>query len=70
MDRRSIRRQREEAALRLAIQVFEDESNARAWLARPIPSLGAARPNDLLRTEAGYELVIATLNKIQYGIPA
>lgn len=58
-----------EAAKR-AIDVFGDEAEGKAWLNDPIVSLGNRRPIDLLDTQDGFDLVMRTLGRIQFGAPA
>ena len=59
---------RAENILSCAMRVLEDEDAARAWVSRPNRSLGGEVPLALLDTEAGYELVMDTLGRIEYGI--
>lgn len=51
-----------------AVEVLEDESSARAWITRSNRSLGGEAPLSLLDTEVGYELVLDTLGRIEYGV--
>jgi putative toxin-antitoxin system antitoxin component (TIGR02293 family) len=51
-----------------ALAVLEDESAARTWINRSNRSLGGEAPLTLLDTEAGYELVLDTLTRIEYGV--
>jgi putative toxin-antitoxin system antitoxin component (TIGR02293 family) len=51
-----------------AVEVLEDEDAARAWIRRANRSLGGAAPLSLLDTEVGYELVLDTLSRIEYGV--
>lgn len=53
-----------------ALAVFEDESATRAWIKRENRTLGGEAPLALLDTEAGYELVLDTLGRIEYGVVA
>jgi putative toxin-antitoxin system antitoxin component (TIGR02293 family) len=53
-----------------ALQVLEDDRAAKIWVQRANRSLGGESPLSLLDTEAGYELVLDTLGKIEYGIVA
>lgn len=53
-----------------AVQVLEDEDAARKWINRENRSLGGESPLSLLDTEAGYELVLDTLARIEYGVYA
>jgi putative toxin-antitoxin system antitoxin component (TIGR02293 family) len=59
---------RAEQVLKRANGVFEDTASSQAWIGGPIRSLGGASPLSLLDTEAGYELVLDTLGKIEFGI--
>lgn len=52
------------------MQVLEDEDAARRWINRENRSLGGESPLSLLDTEAGYELVLDTLARIEYGVYA
>ncbi len=49
-------------------QVFEDAAAAVAWINRSNRALGGVAPLTLLDTEAGYELVLDTLGRIEYGV--
>lgn len=51
-----------------ALEVLEDEDAARAWIRRDNRSLGGEAPLSLLDTEVGYELVLDTLGRVEYGI--
>lgn len=51
-----------------ALGVLEDEQSAQRWIIRENRSLGGEAPLSLLDTEAGYELVLDTLGRIEYGI--
>jgi len=53
---------------RRAVEVMEDEDAARLWISRSNRSLGGETPLELLDTEAGYELVLDTLGRIEYGV--
>lgn len=53
-----------------AVQVLENEDAARKWINRENRSLGGESPLSLLDTEAGYELVLDTLARIEYGVYA
>lgn len=61
---------RVEKVLSRAVEVLEDEGGAVAWLQRPIRSLGGVSPLSLLDTDAGVDLVMDTLARIEYGIVA
>ena len=52
------------------VAVLEDEAAARTWISRPNRALGGEAPLTLLDTEAGYELVLDTLGRIEYGVVA
>ncbi len=56
--------------LSLAMKVWEDDSEAIAWLTGPHPMLGGATPFSLLRTEAGGRAVEDLLAAIEYGFSA
>ncbi len=51
-----------------AVEVFEEDESARAWIKRKNRSLGGETPLALLDTEVGYELVLDTLGRIEHGI--
>lgn len=53
-----------------AVAVLEDQQAANQWMQRNNRSLGGETPLALLDTEAGYELVIDTLGRIEYGVVA
>lgn len=57
-------------AVKRAILVFGDEAEGKAWLNDAIASLGDRRPVDLLDTQDGFDLVMRTLGRIQFGAPA
>jgi putative toxin-antitoxin system antitoxin component (TIGR02293 family) len=59
---------RAEKVFARAVQVLEDEAAAKAWLSRANRSLGGELPLALLDTEVGYELVLDTLGRIEYGV--
>ena len=61
---------RVEKVLARAAEVLEDEAAATAWIQRDIRSLGGVSPLSLLDTEAGVDLVMDTLARIEYGIAA
>ena len=61
---------RTEKVLARALAVLEDNASAKAWLVQNNRSLGGEAPLSLLDTEAGYELVLDTLGRIEYGIVA
>ncbi len=51
-----------------AVEVLVDEEAARSWLGQNNRSLGGEAPLSLLDTEVGYELVLDTLGRIEYGV--
>lgn len=61
---------RVEKSLTRALVVFEVEEGARTWMTSKIETLGDVTPLSLLDTEAGYELVLDTLGRIEYGVYA
>ena len=61
---------RTEKVLARTLAVLEDHASAKAWLVRENRTLGGEAPLALLDTEAGYELVLDTLGRIEYGIVA
>ena len=56
--------------LERALEVLEDKDAAVHWVQQRIRSLGGVTPLSLLDTEAGYELVLATLGRIEHGVVA
>jgi putative toxin-antitoxin system antitoxin component (TIGR02293 family) len=61
---------RAEKVWQRALQVLGDENSVRQWVVRANRSLGGEAPLSLLDTEPGYELVLDTLGRIEYGIVA
>lgn len=59
---------RVERVLARSLEVLEDEAAAKEWLNQNNRSLGGEIPLALLDTEVGYELVLDTLGRIQYGV--
>lgn len=59
---------RAEKVLARTFAVFEDSESAKTWIVRKNRSLGGEAPLSLLDTEVGYELVLDTLGRIEYGI--
>lgn len=57
-------------AIARAEDVFDDLNNALAWMRSPIIVLRGSTPFSLLDTEVGGEMVMQTLGRVQYGIPA
>lgn len=55
-------------ALERANSVFENEKWAKLWLSTENRALGGVTPLSLLETDTGYELVIDTLARIEYGV--
>ncbi len=52
-----------------AVQLFEgDSEGASAWLERPLPALGNARPVDLVRTEVGALEVERVIFALEHGV--
>lgn len=51
-----------------ALDVFGDKDNSRQWLREPVPALGGKVPESLLHTAEGFDLVMATLSRIEHGI--
>ncbi len=51
-----------------AVDVFEDEERALAWLQAPIVALGGRIPISLLDTSTGVDLVLTELGRIEYGV--
>ncbi len=51
-----------------AIAVLEDSAAVQSWIVRQNRALGGEVPFALLDTEAGYELVLDTLARIEYGV--
>jgi putative toxin-antitoxin system antitoxin component (TIGR02293 family) len=56
--------------VRRAVAVFGDDAEGKAWMTDTISSLGGKTPLSLLDTMEGYELVVATLYRIEYGVYA
>ena len=54
--------------LRRAVEVFGDEGQGTAWITNTVSSIGGKTPLSLLDTVEGYELVSATLSRIEYGV--
>lgn len=52
---------------RQAEQVFGNKDKADSWLNQPKNTLGGSTPLELSRTEEGYELVKAELEKLSHG---
>lgn len=52
---------------RRAEQVFGNKAKADSWLTQPKTALGGSMPLELAPTEAGYELVMAELERISHG---
>jgi putative toxin-antitoxin system antitoxin component (TIGR02293 family) len=59
---------RVERVLARSLEVLENEGAAKTWLNQNNRSLGGEIPLALLDTEVGYELVLDTLGRIQYGV--
>lgn len=56
--------------LERATEVLGDGAAAKAWTLQINRSLGGESPLSLLDTEAGYERVMDTLGRIEYGVVA
>ncbi len=56
--------------LHRAQEVFGDQDAASSWFKREVRSLGGVTPLSLIHTDRGFELVMHTLARIEYGIPA
>jgi putative toxin-antitoxin system antitoxin component (TIGR02293 family) len=54
--------------LRRAVEVLGDEAQGKAWMVDSISSLGGRTPLSLLDTMEGYDLVTATLSRVEYGV--
>jgi putative toxin-antitoxin system antitoxin component (TIGR02293 family) len=48
--------------------VFGSEENSVAWLKSPVSALGNARPLDYLDTNAGADMIMTLLGRIEYGV--
>jgi len=59
-----------EKILSRASEVLEDEMSARAWIVSKVRSIGGVTPLSLLDTDAGTDLVLDTLSRIEQGIAA
>ena len=53
---------------RLGLDVFGNMEKFRLWLDAPNYALGNMKPVELLRDSYGKEMVVAELNRINYGI--
>lgn len=51
-----------------AVEVFEDEAAALAWLKAANDALGGASPISLLDTDLGADAVMNTLGRIEHGV--
>jgi putative toxin-antitoxin system antitoxin component (TIGR02293 family) len=54
--------------LSYGLEVFEDRSQFRSWLQKPVRALGGKKPFDLLHTSFGREEVRNLLGRIDYGV--
>lgn len=52
----------------LGYEVFDSPEHFNIWLNSPSAALGNEKPIDLLDTSYGKDLVLAELNRIEYGI--
>ncbi len=59
---------RVERLLGRAEDVMGDAAGAQTWVTHVNRALGGVAPLSLLDTEAGYELVLDTLGRIEYGV--
>ncbi|MFA7061912.1 MAG: antitoxin Xre/MbcA/ParS toxin-binding domain-containing protein [Pedobacter sp.] len=50
------------------VDVFGSEENSVSWLKSPVYALGNARPLDYLDTNAGAEMIMTLLGRIEYGV--
>lgn len=51
-----------------AMEVFEDEEDARTWIKQPLRTLGGKTPLSYLDVGPGYDLVDDELKRIEYGV--
>jgi putative toxin-antitoxin system antitoxin component (TIGR02293 family) len=51
-----------------AVEVFEDEEDAKEWLNRPNPALDGERPIIVAESEEGEKLVRTALGRIDHGV--
>lgn len=57
-----------ERILHRATEVFGDEDSAAKWIKQEVHSLGGVTPLSLLATDAGADLVMDTLGRIEHGV--
>lgn len=50
------------------LEVFEDETDFRTWLAAPLPALGGQTPRALMGSTLGRQQVLDLLVRIQHGL--
>jgi putative toxin-antitoxin system antitoxin component (TIGR02293 family) len=50
------------------VAMLETDQGVAEWMRGRVPALGNVTPLSLLDTPAGYQLVIDTLRRIQYGV--
>lgn len=50
------------------VEVFGSKENSISWLKSPVYALGNTRPLDYLDTNAGAEMVMNLLGRIEYGV--
>lgn len=55
---------------RRAMEVFEDEEEARTWIKQPLRTLGGKTPLSYLDVGPGCDLVDDELKRIEYGVPS
>lgn len=58
---------RTERAFARAREMFEND-NAKLWITGRVRTLGGVSPPSLLDTQLGYEMVMETLGRIEYGV--
>lgn len=51
----------------LAIEVFEDQGRAAAWMDRPNVALGGETPRFMSRTDEGCQIAMRVLHAIEHG---
>ncbi|MCY1291556.1 putative toxin-antitoxin system antitoxin component [compost metagenome] len=51
----------------LAIEVFEDQDRAAAWMDRPSVALGGKTPRFMSRTDEGCQIAKRVLHAIEHG---
>ena len=51
-----------------AVELFEDEAKARAWLGKPALALASKAPLDFARSEQGAREVLNMIERLEYGV--